>query len=1112
MTMGDSQAPEASSSSRNRGRQSRGGGSSESRGARRGRRGRGGRGGLGGQREHIQQDPQGPQAPAGTVPIPTTPARTPPSGRGGRGQRGFRNSRGGGNEGSQRAMLSRPRTFGGHLTTNTENGDASSTASAGLNVAAPDFVPGESSTKQNAVKPQVKTKVSQNAPKSTAQDLPTRIHEDISNGQYECVICTNEVLRNSKVWSCPICWTATHMSCVKKWFSNRSRNADQEQSNWRCPGCNSPMADEPSTYKCWCGKEINPKAIPGLIPHSCGQTCSKPRATCPHPCPLECHAGPCPPCLQMGPSQSCFCGKHTSTKRCSETDYTNGWSCHEICGDFLPCGEHECQKECHSGLCGSCEVPVFSVCYCGRESKEIPCEERSDRIASYNYGQTNADGDRLESGDLLENQFWGSFACEAICGRPFNCGKHRCEKACHTQEQDATHCPFSPDLITHCPCGKTPLTEILDQPRQNCDDPVPNCNMICNKQLSCGHLCQDACHSGTCAPCTQRMEIGCRCGRTKTSSICHQGTVETPECMRICRAQLNCGRHEHGQRCCPSEKKAMERVAAKRKNRFAGPINDEVEAEHICTRLCGRDLKCGKHKCEQICHRGPCLACPEAIFEEISCNCGRTVLQPPQPCGTQPPECRFDCIRAQPCGHPQVSHNCHADNEPCPKCPFLVEKRCVCGKKLLKNQPCWFEGSRCGLPCGLKLKCGTHRCEKTCHQPGECEDADITGSRCKQPCGKTRSCGHADAEQCHAPYPCKEDKPCQAKSFITCDCQRRKQEVRCMATKGNPSPQRVTLKCDEECLRLQRNARLADALNIDPQTHTDDHVPYSDTTLKLYKDNIQLFQSYEREFRVFASDTTQKFFRFKPMKSQHRAFLHALAEDFGFDSESADPEPHRHVCLFKTPRFVSAPTKTLGHCVKIRAQQAQLAKPSSSSAAAAGDPAAAQQLLPYNALLLTRPRFGLTMDELEAALQREYAAYPSVKFSTMFLPSDEVVVRGSGAWTPQILESSLVAMRPTLTRTARRTGVCEGVYLCRVDDNLNVLRTDKGGSARQGEDADGWSAVVGRSAARPKPVPAVQSVPLRSKFVAFKKEPKKKVEEQPVEEDWEEAADKLDDE
>ncbi|KAI5866959.1 hypothetical protein GGS23DRAFT_552891 [Durotheca rogersii] len=1070
----------------------------------------------GGRHHHNQQHaPNGTQVV--TTPNSAAPDSSPaaggpldPNSRGGRGRRGVRGSRRGGDGNSRRAALARPRTFGGHLTGNTRAENPESASSAGLDIDAPEFIPGQPPPERSenaSRRRQVSSKTTREALKSTAEDLPTRIHEDISSGQYECVICTNEVLRSSKVWSCSICWTVTHMSCVKKWFSNRTMNPDQQQFNWRCPGCNSTMMDEPNTYHCWCGKEINPKSIPGLSPHGCGQTCSNPRGTCPHPCPLECHAGPCPPCTLMGPSQSCFCGKHTSTKRCGETDYAHGWSCHEVCGDLLPCGEHECHQECHSGLCGSCEVLVFSRCYCGRESKSIPCDRRGDKLESYNYAQIRAVEGEPESDDLPESWFWGSFGCETVCGRPFDCQKHLCRRGCHPQDESPARCPFSPDLVTHCPCGKTPLVEVSDRPRTSCEDPIPNCKKLCNKQFLCGHFCQETCHTGPCKTCLQKMEITCRCGRTKGFSVCHQGVISAPQCMRICRAQLNCGRHEHGEHCCPGEKKAAERVAAKRKNRNAILANDEVEAEHICTRTCGRELKCGRHQCQQLCHRGPCSSCPEAIFEEISCNCGRTVLQPPQPCGTKAPACHFDCIRRRSCGHPQVSHSCHPDDDLCPKCPFLVEKPCICGKKRLKNQPCWFEEPRCGLPCDKKLKCGTHTCKKTCHRPGECEDADMAGSRCKQPCGKMRNCGHLDTEPCHSPSPCKEDKPCTAKTFVTCDCQRKKQEVRCMATKANPSPRRELLNCDDECLRLQRNRLLADALNIDPSTHTDDHVPYSDTTLRFFKESPQFAQTYEREYRVFAGDPTQKSLRFKPMKSSQRAFLHSLAEDFGFDSESADPEPHRHVCLFKTPRFVSAPMKTLAQCAKIRASAAAslLAQPS------ALDGRNTSTEHPYNALLLFGPRFGLTVEELDAALQREYAAYPDVKFHTSFLPSDEVVIKGGGVWTPQILESSLSSLKPTLSQVVRRQELASGVSLCHVDDSLNVLRRerDAGGQREQG-----WSAVVSRSTGRSKPAAATAAptVPISRNFVALKKEPKKKAEEQPVEEDWEIAAEKLDEE
>ena len=368
-----------------------------------------------------------------------------------------------------------------------------------------------------------------------------------------------------------------------------------------------------------------------------------------------------------------------------------------------------------------------------------------------------------------------------------------------------------------------------------------------------------------------------------------------------------------------------------------------------------------------------------------------------------------------------------------------------------------------------------------------------------------QSCDHEDMEQCHAPYPCKEDKPCQARTFLTCECQHRKQEVKCMASKTNPWPQRVTLKCDDECLRLQRNARLANALNIDPQSHTDDHIPYSETTLKFYREKPKWAEIYEREYRVFASDLAEKRYRFKPMQSHQRAFLHSLAEDFGFDSESSDPEPHRHVCLFKTPRFVSAPMKTLAQCVRIRATQAQLTATESSTSGVI----APKQ--PYNALLLSGPRFGLTVEEIDAAFKTDYAAHPTIKIQPSFLPSEEVVLKGSGSWTPQALETSLSSLKTAVAATIRRLDLAKGVSLCHVDDSLNVLRREENAQAK----SDGWSAVIGRSAARPKPASTLgaassASMPLRSRFIALRREPKKKVADAPVDEDWEAAAEKLD--
>ncbi|KAE8146222.1 hypothetical protein BDV25DRAFT_162931 [Aspergillus avenaceus] len=961
-------------------------------------RGRGHRGSHRRPQAQTEQSPNIPQPPAGQPsqaqpaessqqqPIPDAPRsrRNPRRGRGGARGGGAPpegNSRRQRQRGGDRITASAGRRFEGRLTKpdqapeNDQVDGASDPQNLGMRADAPTFVPGlpsenpttqttpsttpsaaKGKSKANNVQPPRPPKVTT---KSVAPDIATRIHEDIANTLYECPICTGELGRRSRVWSCELCWTVFHLSCVKKWSKNEgaaaqdaSRRQDGEASApraWRCPGCNLPHEIFPTGYHCWCEKEVDPRPLPGLPPHSCGQTCARPRKGCPHPCDATCHAGPCAPCTAMGPTQDCFCGRNSSTTRCQDTDYDNGWSCGEICGDLLPCGEHTCSRPCHEGLCGACEVRVEARCYCGKVETEMLCSSKDEEQDSQTL-HNESDEDRVE-------EWVGCFSCGDLCSRPFDCGIHFCQKGCHPQEVHPAHCPRSPDVVLHCPCGKTPLTEIPGySPRTSCEDPIPNCLEACGKILPCGHACDKVCHTGPCGLCTRSVPVSCRCGRNSYMSICHQGHLEPPQCFRVCKAGLHCGRHACTERCCPGEQKAIERQALRRKLKaHLRPSDEDVEAEHICTRVCGRMLKCGRHTCPELCHKGPCNTCREAIFEEISCNCGRSVLYPPLPCGTQPPPCSAPCERPKPCGHPQTPHNCHTDDEVCPKCPYLTEKMCLCGKQALKNVPCWLADARCGRICGAPLKCGSHTCQKNCHRPGDCEDAL---KPCQQACGKTKTlCGHPCTEPCHAPYPCSEKTPCSSTVTVTCGCGRLRQQRRCNAAKAVASkgqlhqPQRTPsltpLTCDDECARLERNRSLASALGVEinqsttvAQNLTATNLPYSTETLDMY---IQLsssaplstLQSYESTLHSLALNTTQRSVRFQPAKSSLRAFVHSLAADWGFASESFDPEPHRHVFVLK-PTVWNPPLLGLGNgtaigiggmsvseCVKLRERQRQ---------------------------------------------------------------------------------------------------------------------------------------------------------------------------------------------
>ncbi|OAA74027.1 Single-stranded nucleic acid binding R3H [Cordyceps fumosorosea ARSEF 2679] len=461
-------------------------------------------------------------------------------------------------------------------------------------------------------------------------------------------------------------------------------------------------------------------------------------------------------------------------------------------------------------------------------------------------------------------------------------------------------------------------------------------------------------------------------------------------------------------------------------------------------------------------------------------------------------------MRRPECGHPPVEHHCHPEETGCPKCPFLVEKWCACGKEKLHSQPCHIQEARCGKPCGKKLKCGLHFCKKLCHRAGDCEDAALESGQCGQTCGKVKMfCEHRCQNSCHGQTPCNESAACSGKTEIACPCGIRKQEVRCLASSTNTEPARPELKCDDECLRQERNRRLAAALNIDPATHTNDHIPYSEETLALFEETPTWCETQEREFRVFSQSPTEIRIRYKPMPNNQRRFLHVLAEDYGLESRSEDNEPFRYVLVYKGPRFVSAPGKTIAHCVKIRATQQAAAAAAAVEAAAAAKPQMLSETEPLNAFLLTSPRFGLTTDEVGVALAADLSEQPSLHFKIEYLPSDEVLLRATVRYSSLLsatgIETAMRALQKGVAARVRGLDMAGHVSLCHVDAADVITRREDSAAPQNG--VGGWSAVAGRAAARKESSATPDASPARVGGRRLLGLRKKRV-DQPAERPW----------
>ena len=44
--------------------------------------------------------------------------------------------------------------------------------------------------------------------------------EQLSDGSYECMICTEDVTVKDQIWSCQTCYHVFHIKCIKKWATS----------------------------------------------------------------------------------------------------------------------------------------------------------------------------------------------------------------------------------------------------------------------------------------------------------------------------------------------------------------------------------------------------------------------------------------------------------------------------------------------------------------------------------------------------------------------------------------------------------------------------------------------------------------------------------------------------------------------------------------------------------------------------------------------------------------------------------------------------------------------------------------------------------------------------
>uniref|UniRef100_A0A7N0VHK1 NF-X1-type zinc finger protein NFXL1 n=1 Tax=Kalanchoe fedtschenkoi TaxID=63787 RepID=A0A7N0VHK1_KALFE len=250
-----------------------------------------------------------------------------------------------------------------------------------------------------------------------------------------------------------------------------------------------------------------------------------------------------------------------------------------------------------------------------------------------------------------------------------------------------------------------------------------------SKDYLCPHVCVLQCHPGPCPPCK----------------------AFAPPCL------------------CPCGKKMITTRCSDRRSVLT------------CGQRCDRLLDCWRHRCEKVCHVGPCDSCDSMIAASCFCKkrvevlrCGEMTVKGEVKAEDGVFSCTASCGKKLGCGNHFCMEICHPG--PCPECDLLPSriKTCCCGKTNLLEQrdSCMDPVPTCQQVCGKQLPCGIHLCKEKCHlgncapcmtrvtQKCRCGSTSRTVEcfkttsaeeifTCDKPCGRKKNCGrHRCSERC----------------------------------------------------------------------------------------------------------------------------------------------------------------------------------------------------------------------------------------------------------------------------------------------------------------------------------------------------------------------------
>ncbi|KAJ4973600.1 hypothetical protein NE237_006774 [Protea cynaroides] len=179
-----------------------------------------------------------------------------------------------------------------------------------------------------------------------------------------------------------------------------------------------------------------------------------------------------------------------------------------------------------------------------------------------------------------------------------------------------------------CFCGKRPDPPMdLYRTPHSCGEP---CGKPLEREVAgggngidddrCPHVCVLQCHPGPCPPC-KVFTPRCPCGKKTFTMRCSDHRKSMLTCEEPCNKLLECGRHRcericHYGPCDPCLILIKASCFCNKEEEFLLCEEmvwkgdvSQIDGVYSCNSACGMKLACGKHFCSEICHSGPCGDC-----------------------------------------------------------------------------------------------------------------------------------------------------------------------------------------------------------------------------------------------------------------------------------------------------------------------------------------------------------------------------------------------------------------------------------------------------------------------------------------------------------------------